>query len=291
MSEPTQAKPETGSAGSKGSNPTLERLIAGLPEEAANRVREVYRGMLADYTRSKQKLAEKERQYEQERAELAKRVEEAERLARYYEQIVAPYLENQGSAQAQAYGQAYTPTQTSYVPENYDPYNPESVSELVRRHLAEYHNWVTRAAQDLWRSILELQAYNVQAMKLLAKNPDVDLAKVAQLAPQYGYDLMKAYQAVYESPKVWEEAKNAEELRKQLEETQRRLKELEARSYPGMLGGTVASGQVPRGGKPKSTQPPRTYLEAVSDVNPEDLFTPAPSQATPAPGSGQTQTP
>jgi len=256
------------------------------PNTLAPELKPVYQAMQAEFTRKMQELEAKSKQFEQQAAGMRAQLEGA--------QAIISQLENQlatlRAAGTGAAGAAATEPRVGFAPVNtdaYDPFDPRSVAGLIEDYFKQYHAYIENAWNQLWRSLLELQAYNYQVMRLIAKNPDIDIEKVVSLAPQYGNNLEMAARALYESPEMYKKAQEASKLDAELKAAQAKIKELEAKATPtGVLGGTV--GPIPR--TVAKGRPPRTYAEVAATEDPASLVLPdvvtAPTAGTPQAGAG-----
>lgn len=256
-----------------------------LPAE----LKPIYADMQAQFTKKMQELDAKSKEFDRQAQGMRAQLEGAQRTIQQLEAQLntvqsagtnaAAVGANAATGQTGARSVGFNPVDLA----RYDPFDPQSVAGLIEDYFRQYHGYIENAWAQLWRSLLELQAYNYQVMRLVAKNPDIDIEKVVAAAPQYGNNLELAARALYESPKVYERAKSAEKLEADLAAARAKIAELERKSTPvGVLGGTV--GPVPR--TVAKGAPPRTYAEVAATEDPVSFVSPEGVAGTAAGTSG-----
>lgn len=224
---------------------TQEFDVAKLPPE----LQSVYKSMQADYTRKTQQLAE-------ERRRLENQLNEMRQTLKYYENIV-PYLTQTTQREAGGEEKPAAPA--------WDPLNEESVrgyiSHLVEQRAKEYNEQLTNWMRWQWY-------INSEALRLSRMYPEFDLNKVLQYMPYYGYNLEMAAKALYESPRRYKQAEEAEQLRSTIEALKKEIDSLKKSRVPQVIG--------PGPSKPVTPMPkekaPKTLQEIAASIPVEEVL-------------------
>lgn len=244
-------------------------------------VRPVYDSMLAEFTKKTQGASKIQKDAETKLSALQKQIDDLTGTIQYYERLLPSMYGGQGADPnagveeadrgAEVRGEAGVNGEVQW-----NPFDPEGVRSVAQAEIASYHKKLEKVYNQLVKGIMELQAYNLQLMKVqltpLAQKLGVelpDLNKIIQAAPQYGYNLEQAYRAVYESPDIWKRATEHGEIVKERDSLKEKLAAAEAaRASTGLLGGTT--GPVPR--TVAKGQKPRTYQEVAASISPAEIF-------------------
>lgn len=259
------------------------------PDTLTPEVRAVYDGMLAEYTKKTQTHGKEQKAMKEQLDRVTAAATQAANTVQYYERMLAQVYQEGGDAGAGAgagyesagAGPGRSPGGNGQMePPQWEPFDRGSQEGLIQHHLGNYHKQLTEVYNGLVKGIMELQAYNLQLQRvtmapLYAKMglemPDIQ--KIVNAAPQYGHNLEQAYRAVYESPKVWDQASKFDANTKTIADLQSKVKMLEAAGRSpnaGVLGGTA--GPVPR--TVAKGQAPKTYAEIAATISPGEVYAP-----------------
>lgn len=258
------------------------------PDTLTPELRAIYDGMSAEYTKKTQAHGKEQAAMKEQLAKVTAAATQAASTVQYYERMLAQVYQEGGDAGAGAGAGYESAGQGTRSPggngemetPQWEPFDRSSQEGLIRHHLGNYHKQLTEVYNGLVKGIMELQAYNLQLQRvttapLYAKMgmemPDIQ--KIVSAAPQYGHNLEQAYRAVYESPKVWEQAGKFDANTKTIADLQTKVKALEAAGRSpnaGVLGGTA--GPVPR--TVAKGQAPKTYAEIAASISPGEVYAP-----------------
>lgn len=254
------------------------------PDTLAPELRGIYDSMLAEFTTKTQDAAKIKKESEERLAALQKQVEDLSGTIQYYERLL-PAIYQQGGEGAGDGGAAGRPAGRIGVEAgapvndeaNWNPFDPESARAAARAEIRAYHEMLSKEYDKLVKGIMELEAYNLQLMKIqlmpIAQKVGIDLPdlnKIIQAAPQYGYNLEQAYRAVYESPEVYKRGTTEyAALVKERDDLKTKIAEADAaKAAMPMLGGTT--GPIPR--TVAKGKQPKTYSEVAATISPVEIF-------------------